>query len=303
MDTLSAIRSFVRVVETGSFSAVAKEENTNQATVSKRVAALESELGAILLMRGSRTHTLTEVGQSYYERVRHILRDLDEAEGEARLLTGKPQGRLRVTVPTMFGSLYVAPIIAEFLTVYPDIQLDMKFSEEMVDLVKEGVDIAIRLGELKDSSLIARRLGTDNLIVVATPEYLAKHSEPVHPHALSQHNCLAYSLASTGAVWGFTHPKPDTSVHVTGNFQCDTGSGLMELLLAHVGIAFMPTWLVAPYIETGQLVHILKDYYRMYPISAVYPRNRYIPLKVKCFVDYIEKRMCTESKTAVEKVN
>jgi len=294
MDTLIAMRSFVRVVETGSFSAVAKEEDTTQATISKRVAALEAELGARLLVRGSRVHQLTETGQSYYERVVNILSEIEEAESEARSLTAAPTGKLRVTVPTMFGSLYIAPVISEFLATYPEIHLDLKFSEKMVDLVEEGIDVAIRLGDLKDSSMIARRLGKDDLILVASPGYLAQHPAPQHPSELNAHNCLVYSLAARGTVWSFSGQPGDTAVHVNGNFQCDTGCGLMEMLLANAGIAFMPTWLVSPYIESGKLVHILKEYYRTYPINAVYPQNRYIPLKTKCFLDYMEKTIKTD---------
>lgn len=294
MDTLIAMRSFVRVVETGSFSAVAKEQSTNQATISKRVAALESELGSRLLVRGSRIHKLTETGQSYYERVVNILHDIEEAESEARFLTAKPRGKLRVTVPTMFGSIYVAPVISEFLASYPEIHLDLKFNEKMLDLVEEGIDVAIRLGDLKDSSMIARKLGYDDLIIVASPTYLEKHSIPQHPSELEKHNCLIYSLSPKGTVWSFSNQKKDTAVHVTGNFQCDNGFGLMEMLLASAGIALMPSWLVASYVTSGQLVHILKDYYKRYPINAVYPMNRYVPLKTKCFMDFMAKTIKTD---------
>lgn len=293
MDTLIAMRSFVRVVETGSFSTVAREQDTNQATISKRVAALEAELGTRLLVRGSRSHKLTEAGQSYYERAVNILNEIEEAESEARSLTSMPRGRLRITVPSLFGSLYVAPLISEFLATFPEIRLDMSFSEKMVNLVEENIEVAIRLGELKDSSMIARRLGSYKLIIVASPNYLKKHSEPQHPRELSKHNCLVYTLGSHGAVWSFTNQKADSSVNVSGNFQCDTGFGLMEMVLANAGIAFMPSWLVASHIESGQLIHILKNYFQSYPINAVYPQNRYISLKTKCFIDFMEKEIKT----------
>jgi len=289
MDTLIAMRSFVRVVETGSFSTVARELKTNQATISKRVAALEAALSARLLVRGSRSHQLTETGQSYYERAVNILNDIEEAESEARSLTSTPKGRLRVTVPTLFGNLYVAPLISEFLATFPEIRLDMSFSEKMVNLVEENIDVAIRLGDLKDSSMIAKRLGSYKLIIVATPAYLKKHLELRHPSELSKHNCLLYTLGSHGTIWNFSDQKADTAVHVSGNFQCDTGFGLMEMVLANTGIAFMPTWLVASHIESGQLTHILKNYYQSYPINAVYPQNRYAPLKTKCFVEFMEQ--------------
>lgn len=289
MDTLIAMRSFARVVETGSFSAVAKEQNTNQATISKRVAALESELEAKLLVRGSRVHNLTETGKSYYERVVNILHEVEEAESEARSLTATPRGKLRVALPIMFGSLYVAPVMPEFLATYPEINLELKFSEKFVDLVEEGVDIAIRLGELKDSSLIARRLGTDDQIVVASPAYLAQTSEPKHPDELNQHNSLLFSSAEKGVTWNFSNQKPEVVAQVKGNFQSDTGSGLKEMLLAGAGIAFMPTWSVATEIKEGKLNHVLKDYYRRYPINAVYSKDRYMPLKMRCFLDFMEK--------------
>ncbi|MCG7586114.1 LysR family transcriptional regulator [Photobacterium sp. OFAV2-7] len=291
MDTLTAMRSFVRVVETGSFSAVAREENTTQSTISKRVAILESNLGTQLLVRGSRLHSLTEAGQNYYERVVGILRDLEEAESEARSLIATPRGKLRVSVPVMFGTLYIAPVIPEFLSAFPEVQLDLKFSEKMVNLVEEGIDVAIRLGDLKDSSMIARHLGDDDLIIVASPSYLAKHSVPQHPSELSAHNCLVYSLGASGNTWTFSDQHSDTTVQVSGNFQGDSGCGLMEMLLADAGVSFMPSWLVSPYVQSGQLVHILQDYYKSYPINAVYPLNRNVPLKTKSFMDFIQQKL------------
>jgi len=289
MDTLIAMHSFVRVVETGSFSAAAREENTNQATISKRVAALEAALSVRLLVRGSRSHQLTEAGQRYYERAVNILNEIEEAESETRSLTATPKGRLRVTVPTLFSSLYLTPLISEFLAAFPEIRLDMSFSEKVINLVEENIDVAIRFGELKDSSLIARRLGSYKLIVVATPTYIERHSEPLQPSELCNHNCLVYTLGQHGAVWNFSNHKEDTAVHVSGNFQCDTGFGLMEMVLAHSGIAFMPTWLVKPHIKSGRMIQILSNYYQRSPINAVYPQNRYVPLKTKCFIDFMEK--------------
>ncbi|WP_028111698.1 LysR family transcriptional regulator [Ferrimonas kyonanensis] len=291
MDMIIAMRSFARVVESGSFSDVAREESTTQATISKRVAALEKDLGAQLLIRGSRTHSLTETGKLYYDRVVNILHEIEEAESEVRAAGVTPKGKLRVTLPSMFGSLYVAPLIPEFLSSYPEIQLDLKFTEKMLNLVEEGVDLAIRLGNLEDSSLIARPLGSDDLILVSSPGYLAKHPAPLHPSELTNHNCLVYSLSSEGATWSFTNQKPDTSVRATGNFQCDTGSGLLEMLLADTGIAFMPRWLVGKYLESGQLVQVLNQYYRRYPINAVYPQNRYVPLKTRCFLDFMTQKI------------
>ena len=289
------MRSFIRVVETGSFSAVAREQNTNQATISKRIASLEKKLGTKLLVRGSRKHSLTETGKTYFERVTNIVMEIDEAEAEARSLTATPKGDLRITVPTMFGGMYVAPVISEFLATYPEINLDIKFDENMVDLVKEGIDVAIRLGDLQDSSMIAKNLGYDELIIVASPSYLSNQPTIESTEDLANHNCLIYSLSpKRGAVWVFSDKSETSSIEVTGNFQCDNGMGLKEMLLANAGIALMPKWLVDRELESGQLVHILKDSYKRYPISAVFPNSRYVPLKVRCFVDFMQKMIRTD---------
>lgn len=290
MDLVVAIRSFIRVVETGSFSAAAMEQNTNQATISKRIAWLERKLETKLLIRGSRKHTLTETGKAYFIRVSNIIPEIDEAEAEARSLTAKPKGDLRITVPTMFGSMYIAPVISEFLTTYPEINLNVNFSENIIDLVKEGIDVAIRLGDMRDSSMIAKNIGFDELIIVASPTYLMNNSTPKSIHQLSSHNCLIYSLSpKSKAVWTFSKEGRTDNVEVSGNFQCDNGMGLKEMLLANAGIALMPKWSVDHELRTGQLVHVLKGCYKRYPISALISDNRYVPLKVRCFIDFMRK--------------
>ncbi|ARC95046.1 LysR substrate-binding domain-containing protein [Vibrio coralliilyticus] len=295
MDSIVAMRSFIRVVETGSFSAVAKEQNTNQATISKRVAGLEKKLGTKLLVRGSRRHTLTEAGQAYFERVSHIVAAIDEAEAEARSLTATPKGHLKITVPTMFGSLYVAPVISEFLAAYPDIDLDIKFDENLVALVKEGIDVAIRLGDLQDSSMMAKTLGYDELIMVASPTYLERHPAPTRLEELNAHNCLIYSLSpKRGTVWTFNRTPGASEIPVSGNFQCDNGIGLKEMLLAHAGIALMPRWMVDKELRTGDLVHLLPDYAKRYPISAVFTNNQYVPLKVRVFLAFMETTIAAD---------
>lgn len=295
MDSIVAMRSFIRVVETGSFSAVAKEQNTNQATISKRVAGLEKKLGTKLLVRGSRRHTLTEAGQAYFERVSHIVAAIDEAEAEARSLTATPKGHLKITVPTMFGSLYVAPVISQFLAAYPDIDLDIKFDENLVALVKEGIDVAIRLGDLQDSSMMAKTLGYDELIMVASPTYLERHPAPTRLEELNAHNCLIYSLSpKRGTVWTFNRTPGASEIPVSGNFQCDNGIGLKEMLLAHAGIALMPRWMVDKELRTGDLVHLLPDYAKRYPISAVFTNNQYVPLKVRVFLAFMETTIAAD---------
>ena len=194
----------------------------------------------------------------------------------------------------MFGSLYIAPVLPDFLARHPDIQLDVRFSEKQLDLVEEGIDVAIRLGDLQDSSMIAKRLGSDDLIVVASPAYLDKHGTPGHPSELLQHNCLIYSLGARGNRWQFSGHPADTAVQVNGNFHCDTGFGLMEMLLAGAGVSLMPTWMVAPHIESGQLIRLLTGYHKRYPINAVYPGNAYVPLKTKSFLSFMANVMAAD---------
>ncbi len=178
MDALRSMQSFVRIVETGSFTAVAKELNTTQATISKRLAALEKHLGVKLFVRGNRQHALTEAGKSYFQQVSRILDEIEQTEITTRSLTTTPRGHLRVSAPTMFGCMYLATPIARFLETYPDIKIDIKFDEKKIDLVKEGVDVAVRLGNLPDSSLVAKKLGRYQLIIVASPHYLNQHPCP-----------------------------------------------------------------------------------------------------------------------------
>jgi len=289
MDSIEVMRSFIRIIETGNFSAVAKEQNTSQATISKRIASLENKLGTRLLVRGSREHTLTEAGKKYYESVSNIILEIDEAEAEARSMTSTPKGVLRVAAPTMFCGMFIVPVLPKFLMTYPEIKVDMSLDEKKVDLVKEGVDVAIRLGDLLDSSLVAKRLGDHELIIVSSPRYLKKHSSPRHLQELPNHNCLTYSLLpKKGATWVLNEKNKTVEIEVSGNFQCDNGIGLKEMLLANAGIALMPKWLVHEEIESGKLVHILTDYYKRYPISAVFSKSRYTPLKVRCFLDFME---------------
>jgi DNA-binding transcriptional LysR family regulator len=291
MDKLEAMRSFVRVVQTGSFSVVAREENTSQATISKRVAALENSLGAKLLTRSSRNHTMTEIGQSYYERCLAILDDVEEAEEQVGSLTANPRGKLKVTAPVDFARLYIAPFIAEFLRTYPEIKIELKLDDKIVGLISEDIDIAVRVGQLVDSSLVANYLCKSPLIAVTTPRYIRAHEQPKHPDELQNHNCLVYSLSSKVNIWEFTHNGHKMAVQVNGNFQCDNGEAIIEVLLADMGIAYIPAWLAAPYIADGRLGQILIDYTMPLPINAVHTQKDFIPLKTRCFINFLKGKL------------
>jgi DNA-binding transcriptional LysR family regulator len=292
MDQITAMRAFVRVVQTGSFSAVARESDTGQATISKRVAGLESLLGVKLLNRSSRDISLTEPGQSYYDKAVVILAELDEAEAEARSQTVRPQGTLRISAPIPFGRMILAPLLPEFLERYPTIQVDLMLNDKFVDLISEGIDVAIRAKQLEDSSLIARPLFENPMRLIAAPSYLQRYGRPEKPEQLSAHNCLVYSLQKSGKHWPFKRQQKSITVTVNGNFQCDNGDTLLEMARAGSGIAQLPIWMIDQHLKAGQLTTLLDDYQAdAIPFHAIYPKHRYTPLKVRSFIDFIKAKI------------
>ncbi|WP_072055422.1 LysR family transcriptional regulator [Aliivibrio fischeri] len=292
MDQLSAMRAFVRVVETGSFSATGKEMNTSQTTISKKVAALENQIGVKLLTRSSRDHSLTPAGSDYYQTCVNILSELDEAEAKVRSKTTQPQGTIRVAAPVAFGRFLLAPIVAEFFQHYPDIKIDLLLSDKHVNLISEGVDVAIRAKNLEDSSFVARHLFDNPMHLFASPDYLNQHGEPKQPNDLTNHNCLIYSGLKEAHFWHFNHKNKAYSVPVKGNFQSDNGDVLLDVALTGVGIVFLPIWMAKEQITAGRLRHIMTAYSgQNLPINAIYPQRRYTPLKVRCFVDFLKQKL------------
>jgi DNA-binding transcriptional LysR family regulator len=291
MDQLSAMRSFVRVVQTGSFSAAARETNTTQATISKRVAALETHLGVKLMMRSSRDNALTRAGAEYYEKCVSILEELDEAESNARTQVTAPRGALRVTAAFPLGRLLIAPLVADFLTRYPEIQLDMVLTDRSVDLIAEGFDIAVRAQQLEDTTLVARRLFENPLYLTASPGYLERHDTPERPEDLAEHNCIIYSHFSTPHLWHFERQGERFSVRVHGNFRCDNGDSILEAATAGVGLAVLPFWMIHSHLESDQLRILMSDFMpRPLPVHVVYPQKRYLPLRVRCFIEFLVDR-------------
>lgn len=288
MDQLGAMRAFIRVVQIGSFSAAARETNTSQATISKRVAALEAQLGVKLMMRTSRDHSLTEAGAEFYEKCVAILAELEEAESDARSRVASPRGLLRVTTAFPLGRLLIAPLLTDFLSRYPEIKLDLALSDSHVDLTREGFDIAIRAQKLQDSSLNARELFKNPMFLIASPSYLKQHGVPRTPEELVDHNCIVYSELSTQNSWHFTHENDDISVQVNGNFQCDNGDTILTAAVAGVGFAVLPYWMIKSHLDAGELQVVMSDFQpSTLPVNAVYPHSRYLPLKVRCFIDFL----------------
>ncbi|MCL1037421.1 LysR family transcriptional regulator [Shewanella submarina] len=292
MDKITAIRTFVRVVQSHSFSAVARELGSSQGTVSKRVAALEELLGIRLLSRSSRELQLTPAGEEYYHHALAMLEELDELESRLKGDISRPRGMLRVAAPVAIGRILLAPVVKEFLETHPDIQLSLSLSDAHVDLLSDGIDVAIRASQLEDSSLVARPLLANPMVAVASPGYLQQAGAPEHPSELTAHACISYSRFRSSHLWQFHRGEEQVSVQVGGRLQCDNGDTLLELALADNGIALLPEWMLTAALQSGQLVRVLSAYQaRELPINAVYLNRRYVPLKVKCFIDFVKQRL------------
>ncbi|MEH6449417.1 MAG: LysR family transcriptional regulator [Oleispira sp.] len=296
MDRFSAMQIFVRIVQLGSFTAVANEMAMTQSAVSKKIAALEDTLAAKLLNRSSRKVVLTEVGSNYFEHCLSILAEVEEAESQASEYTLKPKGLLKVNVPLSFGQLHVMPHLPKFMRMYPDIQLDLTLLDRRTDIITEGVDVAIRIGELNDSSLVAKKLGITRRALVASPEYLKQRGMPTSLEELKQHNCLVNSHHASIDTWYFHYQKKEVTVQVNGSMRANTGYALKDWAIADMGITILPTWLIADELENGCLVEVLSDYVpTVFPINALYPQKHYMPLKVRCFEKFFREIFASEA--------
>lgn len=288
MDKLNAMAIFVRVIERGSFSAVARELQTTQPTISKILRALETELGGKLIARSTRQLSLTDEGQRYYRHCREILAAVDAAEHSFQ--TGKETiaGPLRVGSSVSFGRLQIAARLSDFLLQYPDVQVDLQLNDHLQDMVSEGLDVTLRIGELRDSGLIARRIGTTHRVTLASPAYLARHPAPKSPQDLSQHNCLLFNLLSSQNQWVYEKNGARHSVRIAGNAQSNNSEAVREMVLTGLGIALSPLWLFYDDLKAGRVVALLQDYTaQSLQIHAVAAPNRRQSARVKAFVDYM----------------
>lgn len=288
MDLLAPMRTFVRVAEAGSFTAVAAEQNTTQPTISRQVAALEEYLGARLLMRTTRALTLTEDGRAFYEHALRALEAFAEAEGVVGRRRGKPSGLLRLATPVVFGRLHIVPRLPDFLARYPDVSVEIIMSDGFADLVEQGVDVAIRVGEVTDPGLIARRIGVVRRVTVATPNYLKQHPAPKSPADLVNHDCIVYTRLATGNRWGFDSPSGPIAVEVSGRFKADNSEAVREGVLGGLGIAVIPAFAFSDEIETRAVCILLKEFEpKQLPMYAVYPSRHFVPHKVRAIIDYL----------------
>ena len=288
MDLLAAMKMYVAVIDGGSFAAAADKLDVSPAMVSKQVQKLEEHLGTRLMNRTTRRLSMTETGRAFYARSAQIVADVDEAEQIAGQMTLTPQGVLRVTIPLSYGQHRLAGILGAYTQAYPRVTLDIAMSDRKVDLVEEGFDVAVRIGVLPESDLIARRLGGERSIACASPAYLARHGTPHTPAELGRHACLGYSLTAGGSDWRFDAPGGPVSVPVTGPMKADNGDILRLAAVCGAGIAFQPGFIVDDDIAAGRLVRVLPGWHSPeMGVYAVYPSRKHLSAKVRTFVDFL----------------
>lgn len=289
MDRLTAMATFIRCVERGSFSAVGREMRMTQPTVSKLIASLERHLGGKLFARSTRHLALTAEGQRFYEQCRTIVDAVDTAE--ASFKTGREEiaGALRIATSVSFGRTQVMTRMHAFMRRYPLLRIDLQLSDRFIDIIEEGIDVAFRIGELKDSGLIALRIGTTYRVTVGAPDYFVRHGEPKRPEDLKTHNCILYTGLASQNEWPYTRDDRAYPVRVSGSFQTNSAEAIRAATLAGIGIAFAPVWLFGEDIQGKRLKVVLADYRpKPMPVHAVLPETRRHSAKVKACVDFFQ---------------
>jgi DNA-binding transcriptional LysR family regulator len=295
-DTLALISTFLRVVEVGSFSAVAEERDTSQPTISRQIAALESHLGCLLFQRTTRSLSLTDDGRVFYEHALRTAETLKEAETSVGRQRGKPSGNLRIGSAVVFGRLHLVPRLPRFMQRYPEINIDLSMNDGFTDLIEENLDLAIRVGVVTDQNLVAKPIGITHRVLVATPEYLKKWGVPKTPEDLAKHLCIVYSRLAAGSKWTFESEGGTIDVPVAGRFRVNNTEGVRAAVLQSLGIGFVPVWhFVENEIAKKRLVVLLKDYQPTpQPINAVYPSRRFLSPKVRVMIDYLAQEFALD---------
>lgn len=291
MDRLTAMEIFTNVVEFEGFSAAAGRLGISRASVSKQVIQLEESLGARLLNRTTRRVSVTEVGEAYYERCKRVLAEVEEADLLVEQLHSEPRGTLKVSAPMSFGVAHVGPAVSDFLGEYGDLSISLSLNDRFTDLIEEGFDVAIRISQSADTSLIARRLGSVRCVMTATPGYLERMGTPTKPQDLGDHQCLSYIYLASGLEWPMFGPNGATSVKVSGPLKANNGEVLVQATRQGLGISLLPNFLVQAEIANGNLVAVL-DGYRPPELSvyAVSPPNRFPARKVQAFITFLAER-------------
>jgi DNA-binding transcriptional LysR family regulator len=296
MDRIAAVQLFIRVAETGSFSRAAEELGITQPTATKAVAAIEQRLGARLLHRSTRGVSTTEAGQLYYERCKTIAREIDEADNLATLLQSGIGGLLRVNSSVAFGRRVLVPLVLRYMRKHPAVTVDLSFDDRYVDLVAQGVDVAVRMGPLADSTLGARRLGRNPWVMVAAPDYLRAHGAPMSPAEVATRTCLVYSSVQGDARWSLTPPGGhEASVPVRGPFRSNNLSAVLAAAREGLGLAVLPWYVARESVAEGRLQPVLADHVLpAQEVHAVYPSPRLVPSKVSSFIAFLAAAVADE---------
>ena len=282
------LHEFIAVVEQGSFTAAARALDVSTSFVSRQVGRLEHRLGARLMNRTTRSHTLTELGQTYYQRSREILDELQRLESDMADLQEKPKGLVKVTAPGLYAERFVAPAIGEFMQRYPDVSVELNTTMQTVDIVAEGYDLAVRMSALDDSSLIARKVMDRRVSVAGSPEYFARHGRPGTPDELRRHNCLLLGSME----WRFAWPDSIRSVRVRGNWTSDNGTALTAAAVKGIGLARLAHYYFDDAVERGELELVLEDYEPKDSATwLIYPNRQYLPTRVRFLVDFLAERL------------
>ena len=289
MDRFEQMQTFIRVVDSGSLSAAAQRMDIAKSAVSRRLADLESRLGVQLLNRTTRRINLTDSGRQFYQRCQSILAELEDSEQQVSDVHKELSGTIRIAAPLSFGIQHLSPVLDNFLKLHPELNLDLNLNDHMTNLMDEDVDLGIRIGNLQDSSLIARRLAPSRLVLCASPEYLQQFGEPQHPDDLKQHMGLAYSNIAESQLWKFIQPDGNTvSVHVRSRMRANNGDVLLQAAIDGLGVLASTTFIAYKAINSGKLKPILCDYrIKDVAVYAIYPAQRHLPVRVRTLIDYL----------------
>ncbi len=289
MDLLAAFHTFVRVAETGSFTAVAREAGLTQPAVSRQVAALEAHFGARLVQRTTRSVALTEDGRDLLGHARAVLEAVERAEGAVGRRQGGVSGMVRLSAPVVFGRVVIAPRIHSLLERHPGLSIDLMLDDRPMDLVHEGVDVAVRVGELPpDASFVARRIGTFSRLIVGSAAYLARHPEPLHPADLARHQCILFDRAARPGVWTLSGPGGSMDVAVEGRFHTDSPEAGREAVLTGLGLAVLSAWLIRRELRDGTVRPVLQDWkLPLVPVHAVDPTQRNLAPRTRALIDFL----------------
>ena len=282
------MRAFVAVVDAGSFVNAAQALDISKAGISRLVSDLEARLGLRLLQRTTRKLSLTAEGEVFYHRCTEVLQAIEDAEGEVTARGGEAVGLVRVNVPVSFGMTYLAPLWPLFMELHPQVVLEVTLSDRVVDLVDEACDLAVRIARLPNSTLVSRKLASTRLTLCGSPDYLRRHGMPAHPLELSQHAVIAYTLLAMGDQWQFTGAEGPVTVKVQPRMRSNSGDTCCVAAVSGQGLVLEPTFLVGPYLRTGELVEVMPQYRSMdLGVYAVYPTRKYVPPKVRALIEFL----------------